>query len=401
MARGGRASAARVGGADRPRIGGRGAAQGRARRRDRGVATDRLGRIVATSANAAVDELWRTRDRPRSSPYLGWYRRLDGRPVWNARGGGGRLRSARTLQPPLLERSPGLASSPLGDLGVAGDRCQAGVTEGLGGEAGVAQALLEEGAQSVAELVRVEGRHPRVLGELVADMAGALGGEPVIRTAAGGGLEGDEEGRGAVIAGAQVGVDGAPGPLRDQGGALAVALAPQDKAVACPIGAVEAEHLADAGAGGEEQEKERPVALLREAGGGEGGDQALAGGVLEGLGEALGKAGQVDPGSQVLVDPLLAAAEAQEGTESDEAPPACSRSQGPAAGTRCPGGTGDCPLEGAQQVAVEGVDLEGARALAEGLEAAQLAGVGGDGGQAGVAVQLQPLQELGDRLGEG
>ena len=46
--------------------------------------------------------------------------------------------------------------------------------------------------------------------------------------------------------------------------------------------------------------------------------------------------------------------------------------------------------------------LRGAAAAAgtEGLEAAQLPGVSGDHRQAGVAVQLQPLEELGDRLGE-
>jgi hypothetical protein len=145
------------------------------------------------------------------------------------------------------------------------------VAEGLGGEAGVAQALLEQGAQGMAQLVRVERRHACLLGDLVADVAGALGSEPVVRPSARGGLEGDEEGRGAVVAGAQVSVDGAPGPLRDQGRALAVALAAQNEAVASPVGAVEAEQLADAGAGGEEQEEQRPITLLREAGGGEGG----------------------------------------------------------------------------------------------------------------------------------
>ena len=54
----------------------------------------------------------------------------------------------------------------------------------------------------MAELVRVEGRHPSLAAELVADVAGALGGEPLVRPAARGGLEGDEEGWGAVVAGA-------------------------------------------------------------------------------------------------------------------------------------------------------------------------------------------------------
>jgi hypothetical protein len=42
----------------------------------------------------------------------------------------------------------------------------------------------------------------------------------------------------------------------------------------------------------------------------------------------------------------------------------------------------------------------GAAAGTDGLEAAQLPGVSGNRRQAGAAVQLQPLEELGDRLGE-
>src|ERR1019366_246498 len=113
-----------------------------------------------------------------------------------------------------------------------------------------------------------------------------------------------------------------------------------------------------------------------------------------------GKAGQVDAGGEVLVEPLLPPAEAQEGAQGNETAPARGGSQALTAGARRPGATGDGPLEGTQQVAVEGAHLQGAGALAEGLEAAQFAAVGGDRGQAGVAVQLQPLQELGDRLGE-
>jgi hypothetical protein len=63
---------------------------------------------------------------------------------------------------------------------------------------------------------------------------------------------------------------------------------------------------------------------------------------------------------------------------------------------------GDGALEGAQEVAVEGGYRRGAAAAAgtDGLEAAQLPGVSGDRRQAGAAVQLQPPEELGDRLGE-
>jgi hypothetical protein len=44
------------------------------------------------------------------------------------------LHAGRPLQSPLLERSPGFAPSPLGDLGVARDRGQSAVVEGLGGD---------------------------------------------------------------------------------------------------------------------------------------------------------------------------------------------------------------------------------------------------------------------------
>jgi hypothetical protein len=63
---------------------------------------------------------------------------------------------------------------------------------------------------------------------------------------------------------------------------------------------------------------------------------------------------------------------------------------------------GDGALEGAQEVAVESGHRRGAAAAAgtDGLEASQFPGVSGDRRQAGAAVQLQPLEELGDRLGE-
>jgi hypothetical protein len=43
---------------------------------------------------------------------------------------------------------------------VARDRCQAGVAEGLGGDAGVTQALLQEGARSDTRRLVVADRDP-------------------------------------------------------------------------------------------------------------------------------------------------------------------------------------------------------------------------------------------------
>ena len=73
------------------------------------------------------------------------------------------------------------------------------MAEGLRGEAGVPDRLLEQGAQGVAELMGVEGGDGQLSGDPAADVSSPVGGEPVVRTAPGGGLEADEEGGGGVV----------------------------------------------------------------------------------------------------------------------------------------------------------------------------------------------------------
>jgi hypothetical protein len=70
----------------------------------------------------------------------------------------------RRSQPGGLHGLQCLAPAALADPRVAGDRCEARVPEGLGGEAGIPERLLEQGAQSVAETRWVEARKAEVGG---------------------------------------------------------------------------------------------------------------------------------------------------------------------------------------------------------------------------------------------
>ena len=61
-----------------------------------------------------------------------------------------------------------LTPAQVGDFGVTTDRSQAAVSEGFGGEPGVAHRLLQQCPQGVAELVGVKRRDAELLGEVAA-----------------------------------------------------------------------------------------------------------------------------------------------------------------------------------------------------------------------------------------
>lgn len=64
--------------------------------------------------------------------------------------------SAAPYTPRSCMVSRACSQRPWPDLGVAADRAQADVVQGLGGEPGIGELLLEEGAQGVAQLVGVD-----------------------------------------------------------------------------------------------------------------------------------------------------------------------------------------------------------------------------------------------------
>ena len=102
----------------------------------------------------------------------------------------------RPLQPRALHHLVRLAAPPVGDLGVAGDRGQAPVTEGLGGEPSVADRLLQEGAQGMAQLVGVEGGDLQLASDLAADVPGAVGRQAIVRGSPGRPAGSSQRGRG-------------------------------------------------------------------------------------------------------------------------------------------------------------------------------------------------------------
>ena len=83
------------------------------------------------------------------------------------------------LEAGVLEAAPDRLPPGCGDLGVAGDRAEPDVAQGLGGQAGVAELLLHEGAERMPQAVGVQVADVEPAGDLGADVAGPARGEPI------------------------------------------------------------------------------------------------------------------------------------------------------------------------------------------------------------------------------
>ncbi len=133
------------------------------------------------------------------------------------------------------------------------------MTEQLGGEAWVAELLLNDRPRRLLEAMRVQRGHPVRQAEPRADVLSPADREP-LPTA---GVAVTEEGwQWAVGAGREVRLDRGARVVGDHRGALDVALAAHDDPLVVPVGAVQLERLGDATAGGEQEGDERAVPEL-------------------------------------------------------------------------------------------------------------------------------------------
>ena len=123
--------------------------------------------------------------------------------------------------------------------------------------------------------------------------------------------------------------------------------------------------------------------------------------VGEGLGQALGQLRDVDPRAQVAGEPFFPGGEAQEAAQRDEPARARGDRQRPPRALRARLQAGQVALVGPQQLPVEPGDVGHADVAAgEVREAPEVGPVLGDGAPGGGAVELEPAEVLGDRLGE-
>lgn len=220
--------------------------------------------------------------------------------------------------------------------------------------------------------------------------AGALGGEPVVWTAAGGTLAGDETAA-RRSSRARTYVSTARRTIRTPGRDARGRLALRDETVADPVEAVQAEQLPDPGAGREEREEQRATTLLRKAKGvREATRRSRASN--RGLGRRSGRRGRSIPEARSR---SIHSSHQQKRRKVRRATGRAGAWWEPGAHGQSPL-SGCCerwPLRGTRQVAGERGHLPGIGALAAGLEAAQLAAVLGDRSKAGATLRLQPLAD--------